>query len=171
MSLVYADTSALFAYFHPRDLFALPVTEAARKLAPDFVYWSLLRFELRHNLRQSRGDRYGEIAWRALRSAERTQSRLRWQPELKLDSLLDAAEEFSADKAAECAAGSADFLHVVVARRISRLLDLDEFWTCDAEQAGAATAAGLRVRLFQPKEPSSEGGVVEMGSKQKRSQR
>ncbi len=149
MPLIYADTSALFAYFHPLDALARPVTEAARKLAPDFAYWSLLRFELRHNLRQTRTDRYGEIAWQALRAAEKTQACLRWQPDLKLDSLLDAAEEFSADKARECHAGSMDFLHVAAARRINLLMDLDEFWTCDTEQAKAAAFANLKVRLFR----------------------
>jgi len=149
MPLVYADTSALFAYFHPLDAFALPVTRAAQKLAPDFAYWPLLRFELRHNLRQSRKDHYGEIAWRALRAAEKTQARLRWQPELKLDSLLDAAEEFSADKAQSSHAGSMDFLHIAAARRISRDMDLDAFWTCDAEQAKTASLTGLSVTLFQ----------------------
>lgn len=126
---------------------------------------------MRHNLRQTRRDRYGEIAWRALRTAERTQSRLRWQPELKLDSLLEAAEELSAEKAAECAAGSADFLHVTAARRISRLMDLDEFWTCDEEHARAATFAGLKVRLFQPRRPSDRPAAAKAVPKQKSPQR
>ena len=54
MPLVYADTSALFAFFHPRDEFSQVVTDAVLRSAPDFVYWSFLRYELRHNLRQSR---------------------------------------------------------------------------------------------------------------------
>ena len=37
----------------------------------DFVYWSFLRFELRHNLRLSRVGADGEVARRALR-AERS---------------------------------------------------------------------------------------------------
>jgi predicted nucleic acid-binding protein len=153
MPLVYADTSALFSYFHPRDEFALAVTEAARKESPDFVYWSFMRYELRHNIRQSRMDSYGEVAWKALRAAEKTQARLRWQPELKCDSLLDAADEFSSHHARENAAGSADFLHVAAARRLAPLITLSEFWTCDAEQAKLARTAGLRVRHFESKHP------------------
>src|SRR2546422_11066052 len=89
MPLVYADTSALFAFFHPKDEFTDIVTEAVRRYSPDFVYWSFLRYELRHNLRQARTDRYGELAWKALRASERTQARLRWHPELKCDSILE----------------------------------------------------------------------------------
>src|SRR5262245_18647450 len=112
MPLVYADTSALFAFFHPRDEFSARVTEAVREISPDFVYWSFIRYELRHNLRQARVDSYGELAWKALRAAERTQARLRWQPDLKSDSVLESAEELSAQYALMFAAGSADFLHV-----------------------------------------------------------
>ena len=148
MPLVYADTSALFAFFHPKDQFSSLLTEAARKSSPDFVYWSLLRYELRHNLRQARIDSYGEVAWKALRAAERTQARLRWQPELKCDSVLESADEFSSQWAAEFGAGSTDFLHVAAARRLHLLFGMDEFWTCDEEQSKAAGAAGLRVRLF-----------------------
>jgi predicted nucleic acid-binding protein len=53
--LAYADTSALVAYFYPNDVFAITVTRAAQREAPDFVYWPFLRFELRHNLRMLRG--------------------------------------------------------------------------------------------------------------------
>ena|SRR5438477_327491 len=107
-----------------------------------------MRYELRHNLRQARVDSYGEIAWKALRAAERTQARLRWQPDLKCDVVLESADEFSSQQALACAAGSADFLHVAAARRLHLLSGLDEFWTCDVEQFKAAKAAGLRVRLF-----------------------
>jgi len=148
MPLVYADTSALFAYFHPKDEFALPVTEAARKHSVDFVYWSFMRYELRHNIRQSRVDSYGEIAWKALRAAEKTQTRLRWQSDLKCESLLESADEFSAQKALAHGAGSADFLHVAAARRLAPLTPLHEFWTCDAEQGKLARATGLCIRLF-----------------------
>jgi len=148
MPLVYADTSALFAYFHPKDEFAGIVTDAARKVSPDFVYWAFLRYELRHNLRQARVDAYGEVAWKALRAAERTQARLRWQPDLKCDLLLESADELSGRRALEFSAGTADFLHVVAARRMGVLSGLDQFWTCDAEQSKLATAAGLHVRLF-----------------------
>ena len=39
MPLVYADTSALFAFFHPKDEFAGVVSDAVRRHSPDFVYW------------------------------------------------------------------------------------------------------------------------------------
>jgi predicted nucleic acid-binding protein len=148
MALVYADTSALFAFFHPRDEFAAQVCEAFRRASPDFVYWSFLRYELRHNLRQARTDAYGEIAWKALRAAERTQARLRWQPDLKCDPILEAADELSGQRAREFGAGSSDFLHIAAARRLHLLSGIDGFWTCDAQQAEAAKAAGLQVRLF-----------------------
>ena len=148
MPFVYADTSALFAFFHPKDQFSTALMDAAQRLSPDFVYWSFIRYELRHNLRQSRVDSYGEVAWNALKAAERTQARLRWQPDLKLDSILESADEFSGRWAREFAAGSADFLHISAARRLHHLFGLDEFWTCDQEQSKAAKAGGLRVRLF-----------------------
>jgi len=72
MPLVYADSSALFAYFHPRDEFSALVDAAVEKNSTDFVYWPFLRFEVRHNLRLARVDSDGEVAWRALRAAERT---------------------------------------------------------------------------------------------------
>jgi hypothetical protein len=50
------------------------VTAAATKASPDFVYWSFLRYELRHNLRQARSDSDGTVAWNALRASERTLS-------------------------------------------------------------------------------------------------
>jgi hypothetical protein len=116
---------------------------------PDFVYWSWLRYELRHNLRMARVDSYGEIAWHALRAAEKTAARLRWQSELTADKMLDAAEELSADKAKEIDCGSGDFLHVAAARRLNLLSGIDEFWTCDVQQAELARAAGLATRLFK----------------------
>jgi predicted nucleic acid-binding protein len=149
MPLVYADTSALFAFFHPQDEFAKRVMEVARRLSPDFVYWTFLRYELRHNLRQARGDVDGETAWNALRAAERTQARLRWEPELKCESILEAADEFSARHARNFGAGSADFLHVCAARKIHLSVGIESFWTCDQEQSRLAKAAGLKVLLFK----------------------
>ena len=149
MLLAYADSSVLFAYFHPEDTFTIPVNDAIRKHAPDFVYWPFLRFELRHNLRLARVDRWGEVAWRALRAAERTSTRLRWQVELNTDRLLDTAEELSAKQSANFDCGSADYLHVAAARRLHLIHGLDEFWTCDATQAKLARAEGLTVRLFE----------------------
>ena len=148
MALVYADTSALFAFFHPKDQFSAKLKEAVRKASADFIYWSFIRYELRHNLRQARVDSYGEIAWKALRASERTQARLRWQPDLKCELVLESAEELSAQRAIDFGAGSADFIHVAAARRLHLLAGVDEFWTCDTEQAKVARAAGLRVRLF-----------------------
>src|SRR5690349_6421777 len=111
MPLDYADSSVLFAWFYPHDEFSTVVDAAVQKRSPDFVYWPFLRFELRHNLRLTRVDSYGEVAWRALRAAEKTASRLRWQAELTADKMLDAAEELSADKSSKCDCGSADYLH------------------------------------------------------------
>ena len=127
MPLVYADTSALFAYFHPDDEFSAVVDAAAQTQLPDFVYWPFLRYELRHNLRLTRTDSHGEVAWRALRAAEKTAARLRWQNELTADKLLDAAEELSAEKARSADCGSSDYLHVAAARRLHLLAELEEF--------------------------------------------
>jgi predicted nucleic acid-binding protein len=154
MPLVYADSSALFAYFHPRDEFSVLVDTAIQKNSPDFVYWPFLRFEVRHNLRLARVDSDGEVAWRALRAAERTAARLRWQPELTADKVLDAAEELSADKSRKFDCGSGDYLHVAAARRLKLLNGIDEFWTCDAVQAALAKGAGLNTRLFHLKRAS-----------------
>ena len=149
--LVYADSSVLFAYFHPYDEFSAVVDQAVRKHSPDFIYWAFLRFELRHNLRLSRVDSDGEAAWRALRTAEKTATRLRWQTELSADKMLDAAEDLSADKSGRFECGSADYLHVAAARRLRLLNGIAEFWTCDIAQAGLAKAAGLKTRLFESK--------------------
>lgn len=156
MPLVYADSSVLFACFHPRDEFSALVDAAVQRASPDFVYWPFLRFELRHNLRLSRVDSDGEVAWRALRAAERTAARLRWQAELVLDKMLDAAEELSADKSSQFDCGSADYLHVAAARRLNLLNGIDEFWTCDTAQSGLAKAAGLKTRLFQLRRAAKE---------------
>lgn len=150
MPVVYADTSARFAYLHPRGEFARVVTAAARDAAPDFVYWPLLRFELRHNLRQSRTDRYGEIAWRALRAAERTRNRLRWE-DLSCDRVLESADNLSEDCALQTGAGSADLIHVAAARKLAQTLGIDEYCTCDQAQAAAARKARLTTRLFELK--------------------
>jgi predicted nucleic acid-binding protein len=156
MPLVYADSSALFAYFHPNDEFSTVVDAAVQKESPDFAYWPFLRFELRHNLRLNRVDADGEVAWRALRVSEKTSSRLRWQTELTADKMLDAAEELSADKSSKFDCGSADYLHVAAARRLNLLNEISEFWTCDASQAGLAKAAGLKTRLFELKRPAKQ---------------
>jgi predicted nucleic acid-binding protein len=155
MLLVYADSSVLFAYFHPRDEFSSLVDAAVQRLSPDFVYWAFLRFELRHNLRLTRVDSDGEVAWRAFRAAEKT-SRLHWQAELTADKMLDAAEELSADKSSKFDCGAPDYLHVATARRLNLLNGLDEFWTCDKVQGALAKAAGLKTRLFELKHPAKQ---------------
>jgi predicted nucleic acid-binding protein len=154
MPLVYADTSALFAYLHPDDEFSAVVDAAVQKNSPDFVYWPFLRYELRHNIRLARIDADGEVAWQALRAAEKTAARLRWQGELTADKMLDAAEELSAGHAAELACGAGDVLHVAAARRTSLISGLDEFWTCDTDQACLARIVGLKTRLFELKNPA-----------------
>jgi predicted nucleic acid-binding protein len=149
MPLVYADTSALFAYFYPRDQFSHAVDEAVKAESPDFVYWPLLRFELRHNLRRLKAEKYGVIAWRALRAAEKTAARLRWHGELTAEKILDSAEELSAEQAARSHCGSIDVLHVAAARRAHLLSGLDEFWTCDEAQAELSRDIGLPTRWFR----------------------
>lgn len=148
MPLVYADTSVLFAMYHPRDQFSRVVTVALQDRAIDFVYWSFLRFELRHALRQARTDIHGEAAWNGLRASERTQARLRWQPDLHADSIIESADELSAEFASDFSAAGADFLHLAAARRLHLLSQVNVFWTCDAEQARAAKAIGLKSRHF-----------------------
>jgi len=118
MPLVYADSSVLFAWFHPHDEFSVVVDAAVRKQSPDFVYWQFLRFELRQNLRLTRMDSDGEVAWCALRAAEKTAARLLWQTELTADKMLDAAEELSAEKSSQYDCGSADYLHVAAAQHV-----------------------------------------------------
>ncbi|HXI73873.1 MAG TPA: hypothetical protein VNN22_26320 [Verrucomicrobiae bacterium] len=153
MPLVYADSSALFAYLHPNDEFSVLVDTAVRQSSPDFVYWSFLRFELRHNLRWARVDKAGEAAWRALRAAEQTQARLRWQSDLTADRVLDSADALSGEFADKIECGSTDYLHVAAARRMNLLEELDAFWTCDAAQAALAKKSGLKVKLFELKHP------------------
>jgi predicted nucleic acid-binding protein len=148
MPLVYADTSVLFALFHPRDQFSRLVTGAIQDRAIDFVYWSFLRFELRHALRQARTDVHGEAAWNGLRAGERTQARLRWQSDLHAESIIESADELSAQSASDFSAAGADFLHLAAARRLHLLSALDAFWTCDSEQSKAAKSIRLKARLF-----------------------
>jgi len=149
MPLIYADTSVLFASFHPRDAFSRKVIPAVRSEQPDFVYWSYLKFELRHNLRQVNTDSSGAAAWRALRAAESTRARFTWQ-DLAADRLIEEADNLSAQHAAAHDAGAADWLHIAAARKVSFLTSLDAFWTCDQGQAAAAKLAGLPTRLFKP---------------------
>jgi hypothetical protein len=100
-------------------------------------------------MRMLRGDAAGETGWRALRVAEKTSTRLRWQDELTIDKVLDSAEALSAKHAGTFDCGSADYLHVAAARRLQLIHGLDEFWTCDAMPGKLARAEGLAVRLFK----------------------
>ena len=72
---LYADTSALIAWFHPADKFAPAVTSWCRERTPEFCWNPLLRIELRHNLRRLSGN-YAAVAWHAYRASE-TSIRLR----------------------------------------------------------------------------------------------
>jgi hypothetical protein len=146
MPLIYADSSALFSYFHPLAVFAEQVDEAVKKISPELVYWPLLSLEVRHNLRQVRHhNAEGAVAWRALRAAEKTQARLQRFP-LRVDNLIERADELSAQYTPAC--GSTDLLHIAAALKIAATDDLMEFWTCDRDQSLAAKEAGLPTRLF-----------------------
>lgn len=144
MPNAYADTSALFALFHPRDEFFNPVNQRQRKSAVRFLYPPWLRYELRHNLRRTRTDADGEAAWRALQAAEAHALH-----GLTLD-LLGQLQQ--ADKLSEAHGrkldliGAGDVLHVAGAIQLAA----DEFWTCDGVQADWARAAGLKVVEFKP---------------------
>src|SRR5271166_6925281 len=90
---IYADTSALLAWFHPADEFALAVTSWCRERAPEFCWNPLLRIELRHNLRRLAGH-YAVVAWQAYRASE-TSRRLKPGVE-RLSDLLEWGDELSA---------------------------------------------------------------------------
>jgi predicted nucleic acid-binding protein len=140
---MYADTSALIAWFHPTDEFAPAVTAWCRERAPDFYWNSLLRIELRHNLRRLSG-KYAAAAWHAYRTAE-TSHRLKLGTH-RLPELLEWGDELSARHALETTAGTWDFVHVAAAQHVRAEI----FITCDAAQAELARRAGLPlVQLFK----------------------
>ena len=117
---LYADTSALIAWFHPADEFAPAVTAWCRQRAPQFSWNPLLRIELRHNLRRLCG-KYAAVAWHAYRASE-TALRL------------------------QLGSGTWDFVHVAAAQHART----QAFITCDAAQAALAWLAGLtQVQLFK----------------------
>jgi predicted nucleic acid-binding protein len=139
---IYADTSALIAWFNPVDEFAPAVTSWCRERAPEFYWNPLLRIELRHNLRRLSG-KYAAIAWHAYRAAETSQ---RLKSEIhRLSDLLEWGDELSARHAPGFAAGTWDFVHVAAAQH-SRA---EIFITCDFAQAELARAAGVPVHLFK----------------------
>src|SRR5580692_3112286 len=102
----YADTSALLAWFNPADEFATAVTAWCRERAPEFCWNSLLRVELRHNLRLI-PSAYAAIAWHAYRASETSQ---RLKPGIhRMSDLLEWGDELSARHAKDSRAGTWDF--------------------------------------------------------------
>ena len=141
--IIYADTSALIAWFHPADEFAPAVTAWCRARSPDFCWNPLLRMELRHNLRRLAGS-YAAVAWHAYRASETTQ-RLKSGVH-RLSDLLEWGDELSARFAPTVAAGTWDFVHVAAAQHVRA----EVFITCDVAQAELARLARLpTVHLFQ----------------------
>lgn len=139
---IYADTSALIAWFHPGDEFAQQVTTWFREKAADFCWNELLRLELRHNLRRLSGT-YAAIAWHAYRASE-TGQKLRLDGR-RVSDLLEWGDELSARHAIESTAGTWDFVHVAAAQHARA----DVFVTCDEAQAKLADLCNLKVHLFR----------------------
>jgi predicted nucleic acid-binding protein len=140
---IYADTSALIAWFHPADEFAQAVTDWCRERSPEFSWNPLLRIELRHNLRRLSG-KYAAAAWHAYQASE-TSRKLRLEIH-RLSDLLEWGDELSARHAQSSHAGTWDFIHVAAAHHVRAGM----FLTCDAAQAELARVAGLtRIHLFR----------------------
>jgi len=140
---IYADTSALIAWFHPADEFAPVVTAWCRSRGPEFCWNHFLRVELRHNLRRLSGE-YAAIAWHAYRASE-SSLRLRLASH-RLAELLEWGDELSGRHAQATTAGTWDFVHVAAAQHERA----EVFVTCDAAQAELASLAGLsHVQLFE----------------------
>jgi predicted nucleic acid-binding protein len=140
---IYADTSALVAWFNPADEFAPVVTAWCRERAPEFHWNPLLRVELRHNLRRLSG-KYAAIAWHAYRASE-TSPRLKLGIH-RLSDLLEWGDELSARHAKHSTAGTWDFVHIAAVQHVRAEI----FITCDGAQAELARTAGLRrVHLFK----------------------
>ena len=138
---IYADTSALVAWFNPADQFAPAVTSWCRERAPEFHWNLLLRVELRHNLRRLSG-KHAAIAWHAYRASE-TSHRLNLGVH-RMGDLLEWGDELSARHAKDCAAGTWDFIHIAAAQHVRSEILI----TCDAAQAELARVTGVRVHLF-----------------------
>ncbi len=141
---VYADTSVLIAWFHADDLFARQVTVWVQENVANFIWNSALRAEVRHNLRQLKTS-YARAARNSLRASENS-GRLAIGRE-KLNQLLNAADELSAEKATGIPAGTWDYFHVAAALASGA----DCFATCDHLQAELAKASGgfSQVKLFK----------------------
>ena len=139
---IYADTSALIAWFHPADEFAAAVTDWCRERSPEFSWNPLLRMELRHNLRRLSG-RYAAPAWHAYRASETSRKLILGIH--RLSDLLEWGDELSARHAHGSQAGTWDFVHVAASLHVRA----EMFITCDAAQAELARVAGLsQVHLF-----------------------
>jgi predicted nucleic acid-binding protein len=141
--MIYADTSALIAWFHPADPFAARVTAWCRDNAPEFCWNAFLRAELRHNLRRLTG-KYAALAWHSYRASEGAKR-------LQLDlhsaaEFFEWADDLSARHGGLFSVGAWDCLHVAAAQR----LRAEVFATCDVAQAELAKAAGLKsIQLFR----------------------
>ena len=139
---IYADTSALMAWFNPVDEFAPAVTTWCRGRSPEFSWNPLLRIEVRHHLRRLAG-KYAAAAWHAYRASE-TSQKLRLASH-RLPDLLEWGDELSARYALHSAAGTWDFVHVAAAQHART----EVFITCDNAQAELAQLAGLpRIHRF-----------------------
>lgn len=138
---IYADTSALLAWFHPADEFAETVTSWCREKSPEFCWNPLLRLELRHNLRRLTGP-FASVAWHAYRASE-TSLKLRLEGR-RLADYLESGDELSARHANVSTAGTWDFVHVAAAQHARPEI----FVTCDAAQATLARICGSKVHLF-----------------------
>ena len=139
---IYADTSALIAWFNPADQFAPAVTAWCRERTPEFCWNPVLRAELRHNLRRLSG-KYAAVAWHAYRAAE-TSHRLKAGVHRPAD-LLEWGDELSARYASDFTAGTWDYVHVAAAQH----LRAEIFITCDVVQSEVAGVAGVPVHLFE----------------------
>lgn len=141
---VYADTSAFIALFHPADVFSEQVNNWVGDNSIDFAWNSVLRNEIRHNLRKLDSP-YSHTAWNALRASENN-GRLKLGREW-LSQLMNAADELSAEKAKSIPAGTWDYFHIAAALAAGA----DCFVTCDSLQADLAKATGgfRQVKLFK----------------------
>jgi predicted nucleic acid-binding protein len=140
---IYADSSALFAWFYPGDRFSQNVVDWCHTRSPQFCWNLVLRIEVRHNLRKFSG-RYASAAWHSYRASEASR-RLQLDSD-RLSDLLERGDELSARHAQASPAGVWDFVHVAAAQYARAEI----FITCDAAQAKLARLAGVtRIHLFE----------------------
>jgi predicted nucleic acid-binding protein len=142
--IAYADSSVLVAWFDASDLFSEAVANWIERNSVEFRWNSILRAEVRHTLRKINTP-YGRAAWNALRASEKI-GHLSIGRE-RLDHLFEAADELSAEKAGQNAAGTWDFFHVAAAIHGKA----ECFATCDKLQAELAEATQYFriVKLFE----------------------